>query len=80
MKGLPGLSKESENNSINSSEKNDTGGENMPIITETFSLSAEEFNMVYCNTEKEVDSDSDDVLSSQNRGPSSSKDQDIRRQ
>ncbi len=62
VKGLPGLSKESENNGINSSEKNDTGGENMPIITETFSLSAEEFNMVCCNTEKEVDSDSDDVL------------------
>ncbi|XP_058654438.1 transcriptional regulator Kaiso [Onychostoma macrolepis] len=62
VKGLPGLSKESENNSINSSEKNDTGGENMPIITETFSLSAEEFNMAGGNTEKEVDSDSDDVL------------------
>ncbi|XP_016099884.1 transcriptional regulator Kaiso-like [Sinocyclocheilus grahami] len=62
VKGLPGLSKESDNNSISSSEKNETGGENMPIITETFSLSAEEFNMACGNTEKEVDSDSDDVL------------------
>uniref|UniRef100_A0A8C1YFZ6 Zinc finger and BTB domain containing 33 n=1 Tax=Cyprinus carpio TaxID=7962 RepID=A0A8C1YFZ6_CYPCA len=62
VKGLPGLSKESDNNSVGSSEKNEAGGENMPIITETFSLSAEEFNMACGNMEKEVDSDSDDVL------------------
>ncbi|KAL0175865.1 hypothetical protein M9458_028195 [Cirrhinus mrigala] len=61
VKGLPGLSKETDNNGINS-EKNGTGGENMPIITETFSLSAEEFNMASGNTEKDADSDSDDVL------------------
>ncbi|XP_026081226.1 transcriptional regulator Kaiso-like [Carassius auratus] len=64
VKGLPGLSKESDNNTISSSEKNEIRGENMPIITETFSLSAEEFNMACGNTEsiQEVDSDSDDVL------------------
>lgn len=62
VKGLPGLSKESDNSSVNSSEKNGTEGENMPIITETFSLSAEEFNLASGNTEKDVDSDNDDVL------------------
>ncbi|XP_051944985.1 transcriptional regulator Kaiso-like [Xyrauchen texanus] len=61
VKGLPGLSKEGDN-SVNCSEKNDTETENMPIITETFSLSAEEFNMASSGTEKEVDSDNDDIL------------------
>lgn len=61
VKGLPGLSKDGDNNIVSSPEKHKDGGENMPIITETFSLSAEEFNMTGANTEK-VDSDSDDVL------------------
>lgn len=61
VKGLPGLSREGDNNSVNSSEKN--GEEhNMPIITESFSLSAEEFKMASCGIEKEVDSDDDDIL------------------
>ncbi|XP_005173308.2 transcriptional regulator Kaiso isoform X1 [Danio rerio] len=61
VKGLPGLSKDGDNNIVSSPEKPEDGGVNMPIITETFSLSAEEFNMTGANTEKE-DSDSDDVL------------------
>lgn len=61
VKGLPGLSREGDNNSVNPSEKN--GAENnMPIITESFSLSAEEFNMASCGIEKEIDSDDDDIL------------------
>ncbi|XP_051506218.1 transcriptional regulator Kaiso-like [Myxocyprinus asiaticus] len=61
VKGLPGLSKEGDN-SVNCTEKNGSETENMPIITETFSLSAEEFNMASSNAEKEVDSDNDDIL------------------
>lgn len=58
VKGLPGLSREGDNN-VNS-EKN--GEHSMPIITESFSLSAEEFNMASCGKEKELDSDDDDIL------------------
>ncbi|KAG5263332.1 hypothetical protein AALO_G00263710 [Alosa alosa] len=56
VKGLPGLSKDAEVSGSNS-EKNESGTENMPIITESFSLSAEEFNM-----SKDADADNDDVL------------------
>ncbi|XP_062381476.1 transcriptional regulator Kaiso [Sardina pilchardus] len=56
VKGLPGLSKDGEG-SGSSSEKNESGPQSMPIITESFSLSAEEFNM-----SKEADADNDDVL------------------
>ncbi|KAM4621580.1 transcriptional regulator Kaiso [Polymixia lowei] len=52
VKGLPGLSKETEN-------KNDTSTEMMPIITESFSISAEEFNQTRKNADNDEDSDSD---------------------
>lgn len=72
VKGLPGLSREGDN-SGNSSEKN--GAENnMPIITESFSLSAEEFNMTSSSIEKEVESDDDDILFvSKTEGPQAQK-------
>lgn len=73
VKGLPGLSKESDNNCVNSSEKNETGAENMPIITETFSLSAEEFNMAGGNAEKEMDSDDDVLFVSKTEAPQAQK-------
>lgn len=73
VKGLPGLSKESDNNSVNSSEKNETIAEDMPIITETFSLSAEEFNMAGGNAEKEVDSDDDILFVSKTEAPQAQK-------
>ncbi len=50
VKGLPGLSKEAEN-------KNDT--EMMPIITESFSISAEEFNQTSRPPGNDDDSDCD---------------------
>ncbi|MEQ2276841.1 hypothetical protein XENORESO_012041 [Xenotaenia resolanae] len=53
VKGLPGLSPEAEN-------KSDASSEVMPVITESFSISAEEFNQTKrlgCNEE-----DSDDVV------------------
>ncbi|XP_072520271.1 transcriptional regulator Kaiso [Salminus brasiliensis] len=59
VKGLPGLSKEGENSNVSPTEKNESV--NMPIITESFSLSAEEFRMTGSGAEKD-DSDSDDVL------------------
>ncbi|KAK1803910.1 hypothetical protein P4O66_003752 [Electrophorus voltai] len=59
VKGLPGLSNEGENGNGNASEKCEA--ENMPIITESFSLSAEEFKMAASGTDKD-DSDNDDVL------------------
>ncbi|XP_037318502.2 transcriptional regulator Kaiso isoform X2 [Pungitius pungitius] len=53
VKGLPGLSKETES-------KSDTAAEAMPIIAESFSISAEEFNQTSTATS---DSDSEgDVL------------------
>lgn len=52
VKGLPGLSKETEN-------KNDTSTEVMPIITESFSISAEEFNQTCKSADNDEDSDSD---------------------
>lgn len=52
VKGLPGLSKESES-------KNDTCTEIMPIITESFSISAEEFNQTSQSGCNDVDSDGD---------------------
>ncbi|XP_071395647.1 transcriptional regulator Kaiso [Centroberyx affinis] len=52
VKGLPGLSKETEN-------KNDTATEVMPIITESFSISAEEFNQTCKTADNDEDSDSD---------------------
>ncbi|XP_030622641.1 transcriptional regulator Kaiso [Chanos chanos] len=62
VKGLPGLSKEGENSGTNTSEKNEMGSENMPIITESFSLSAEEFHLGTGGADKDVESDSDEVL------------------
>ncbi|TMS17294.1 Transcriptional regulator Kaiso [Larimichthys crocea] len=59
VKGLPGLSKESEN-------KNDTEStEMMPIITESFSISAEEFNQTSKSAGNDEDSDSDVMFVSQ---------------
>ncbi|XP_029961210.1 transcriptional regulator Kaiso isoform X2 [Salarias fasciatus] len=52
VKGLPGLSKETEN-------KGDDSVEVMPIITESFSISAEEFNQTNKTADNEEDSDSD---------------------
>lgn len=58
VKGLPGLSKETEN-------KSDTSSEIMPIITESFSLSAEEFNQTSKPTCCDDDSDNDVLFVSQ---------------
>lgn len=61
VKGLPGLSKEPEN-------KTDTPSEVMPIIAESFSISAEEFNQASKPGDDDDDnggdddSDSDDVM------------------
>lgn len=52
VKGLPGLSKETEC-------KSDASSEMMPIITESFSISAEEFNQTNTPTGTEDDSDSE---------------------
>ncbi|KAM4554557.1 transcriptional regulator Kaiso [Odontesthes bonariensis] len=52
VKGLPGLSKETEN-------KSDTATEIMPIIAESFSISTEEFNQTNRPAGSEEDSDSD---------------------
>ncbi|XP_068181725.1 transcriptional regulator Kaiso [Antennarius striatus] len=52
VKGLPGLSKETEN-------KSDAPSEFMPIITESFSISAEEFNQTSKGSDDNEDSDSD---------------------
>ncbi|XP_060782703.1 transcriptional regulator Kaiso-like [Neoarius graeffei] len=61
VKGLPGLSKEGETSTVNIAEKNEIGAESMPIITESFSLSAKEFKMVSGSIERD-DPDNDDVL------------------
>ncbi|XP_017263770.1 transcriptional regulator Kaiso [Kryptolebias marmoratus] len=53
VKGIAGLSKDTE-------QKNDTATENMPIITESFSISTEEFNQ--SNKPGENEEDSDDVV------------------
>lgn len=58
VKGLPGLSKEAEN-------KSDTSTEMMPIITESFSLSAEEFNQTSKPAGNDEDSDNDVLFVSQ---------------
>ncbi|AWP11842.1 putative transcriptional regulator Kaiso [Scophthalmus maximus] len=58
VKGLPGLSKEPEN-------KSETSPEMMPIITESFSISAEEFNQTSKPTDSDEDSDSDVMFVSQ---------------
>lgn len=52
VKGLPGLSKET-------GSKNDSCTEIMPIITEAFSISAEEFNQTSPSGGKDEDSDGD---------------------
>lgn len=53
VKGIPGLSKET-------GQKNDTSEESMPVITESFSISAEEFNQ--SNKSAGNEDDSDDVV------------------
>lgn len=58
VKGLPGLSKETEN-------KSDASTEMMPIITESFSISAEEFNQTTKSADNGEDSDSDVMFVSQ---------------
>ncbi|XP_029368482.1 transcriptional regulator Kaiso [Echeneis naucrates] len=58
VKGLPGLSKEAEN-------KSDTSTEMMPIITESFSISAEEFNQTTTPAGNDEDSDTDVMFVSQ---------------
>lgn len=55
VKGLPGLSKEPES-------KTSTSSEMMPIISESFSISAEEFNQTTKPGDDSDDSDSDDVM------------------
>ncbi|XP_030001668.1 transcriptional regulator Kaiso [Sphaeramia orbicularis] len=52
VKGLPGLSKETES-------KSDTSSEMMPIITESFSISTEEFNQTVTPAGNDEDSDSE---------------------
>ncbi|XP_069550345.1 transcriptional regulator Kaiso [Brachyistius frenatus] len=61
VKGLPGLSKETGN-------KSDTATEMMPIITESFSISAEEFNQTNKPAGTEDDSDSDVMFVSHTDG------------
>lgn len=61
VKGLPGLSKDGETCSVNATEKNETGNIIMPIITESFSLSAEEFQMVSDSVDRD-NADSNDVV------------------
>ncbi|XP_023253699.1 transcriptional regulator Kaiso [Seriola lalandi dorsalis] len=58
VKGLPGLSKEAES-------KSDASTEMMPIITESFSISAEEFNQTSRPADNDEDSDSDVMFVSQ---------------
>ncbi|XP_065128020.1 transcriptional regulator Kaiso [Paramisgurnus dabryanus] len=64
VKGLPGLSKDGDNSNVNSSGRSESGAAepHMPIITESFSLSAEEFYMGGSGVEKEIDSDNDDIV------------------
>ncbi|KAM9849495.1 transcriptional regulator Kaiso [Aulostomus maculatus] len=67
VKGLPGLSKDAEN-------KSDTCTEVMPIISESFSISAEEFNQTNKQADGE-DSDSDVMFVSQTSAPNSTANQ-----
>lgn len=66
VKGLPGLSKEAES-------KSDTCTEVMPIISESFSISAEEFNQTSAPAENNDDSDSDVMFVSQTKTKTTSK-------
>lgn len=61
VKGLPGLSKETGN-------KSDTSPEIMPMITESFSISAEEFNQTRKTAENDEDSDNDVMFVSKTDG------------
>ncbi|XP_034399513.1 transcriptional regulator Kaiso isoform X2 [Cyclopterus lumpus] len=58
VKGLPGLSKET-------GSKSDTATQMMPIIAESFSISAEEFNQTSKQAGNDSDSDSDVMFVSQ---------------
>lgn len=58
VKGLPGLSKDTES-------KSDTPTEMMPIIAESFSISAEEFNQTSKPADNDSDSDGDVMFVSQ---------------
>lgn len=58
VKGLPGLSKKTEN-------KTDTTSEVMPIITESYSISSEEFNQTSKPEGNDEDSDTDVMFVSQ---------------
>lgn len=58
VKGLPGLSKKAEN-------KTDSNSEVMPIITESFSISSEEFHQTSKPEGNDEDSDSDVMFVSQ---------------
>ncbi|XP_010894556.2 transcriptional regulator Kaiso [Esox lucius] len=63
VKGLPGLSKDTENNDLSSVDKSSAEPTGMmPIITESFSLSAEEFNQNEKSADNEKDSDDDDIM------------------
>ncbi|XP_066504688.1 transcriptional regulator Kaiso [Hoplias malabaricus] len=73
VKGLSGFSKEGDNSSVSASEKNESGLENMPIITETFSLSAEEFKMTGCSPEKDETESGDVVFVSELEAPKTQK-------
>lgn len=57
VKGLPGLSKETDD----TENKSDEATGIMPIITESFSISAEEFNQTHKSADEDDDSD-DDVM------------------
>lgn len=58
VKGLPGLSKETES-------KSDAPPQMMPIIAESFSISAEEFNQTSKSADNDSDSDGDVMFVSQ---------------
>ncbi|XP_029020217.1 transcriptional regulator Kaiso [Betta splendens] len=62
VKGLPGLSKDAES-------KSDPSTELMPIITESFSISAEEFNQSSKSAGDDEDSDNDVMFVSQTKTP-----------
>ncbi|XP_064830120.1 transcriptional regulator Kaiso-like [Oncorhynchus masou masou] len=65
VKGLPGLSKDTEHNEVSSVEKGSTdsmGMMMMPIVTESFSVSAEEFSQTDKSANKDQDSDDDDIM------------------
>lgn len=72
VKGLPGLSKEGDTSNVNAAEKNETGVLIMPIITESFSLSAEEFKMVSGSVDRD-DQDNDVLFVSELEAPKAQK-------